>query len=126
MEVLSKQIFGEMYEYLTQVAAQPWYPVKGRPDMTLEITNTSVFNNSARDMSHLFILLKRGGVVHRIDYSASIGDLEVWRSDESVYIAPGDEYGFEIIGGAANDKVQVAIHGIMWSDKDILAISGGV
>ena len=120
MEVLSKQIFGEMYEYLTQNTGQPWYPIKGRPDMTLEIVNTSIYNASARDMSYLFIMLMRGGNVHRLDYAASVGDYEVWRSDESIYLAPGDEYGFQIIGGAVNDKVQIAVNGIMWSDKDIL------
>lgn len=110
-----------MYEYLTQTDPQQWYPVKGRPEMTLEITNTSIYNTAGANMTKLFILLKRGGVVHRIDYSATVGDLEVWRSAETVYLAPGDEYGLEIIGNANNDKVQVAIHGIMWSDKDILA-----
>jgi len=121
MEVLSKQIFGEMYEYLTMTTALKYFPVKGRPGMVLEIINTSIYNTDDDDMTALRIILKRGGIEHCIDYQATLEAFYVYRSDETIYLAPGDEYGFSIVGDTNNDKVQCAIHGIMWSDKDILA-----
>ena len=121
MEILSKQLFHPLYSFLMQTDPTYWFPIKGRPDMTLEVVNTSVYNESDGAATKLFIVIKRGGVFHLIDYYATLAAVTVWRSDKTVYIAPNDEYGLGIVGNANNDVVQFAVQGIMWSDKEILS-----
>jgi len=121
MEILSKQIFGEVYVYLALTTPLKYFPIKSRPGMVLEITNTSIYNTDADDMTALRIFVKRKGIEHTIDYEATLAGFNVWRSDEVIYLAPDDSYGFTITADTDNDVVQCAIHGIWWCDRDILA-----
>ena len=120
MEVLTKQPATIIYKYLSQVAETLWYPVHGRPGMVLEIVNTSIYNPTQTDMTKLFLVFQHNGILHRIQYYATLVSLTVFRSDSGLYIGPGDEYGFGIIGGAANDIVEFSVQYIEHIDKDII------
>jgi len=124
MEVLSKQIQTLKYKYLMQATEQPWFPIKGRPGMVLEVVNTSIYNVADADATELYVMVKRKGVIHRIDYQAILATITVFRSDSSVYLAPNDEYGFAIIGDTVNDVIEFSVTYVEWSDKEILTARG--
>lgn len=119
MEVLSKQVTNEQYKYLMPTAATQFFFVKGRPGMTLEITNLTIYVAGANNATKMFQLIKHNGAIHRIDYDSSITTLTTWRTEKTTYLVDGDEMGIEIKGGAALDPVEICVSYITWCDADI-------
>ena len=118
MKVKSDMPFHFNYSYLLAASAKQFFFLKGMAGHVLWIDYVSIYNPTANDFTHLYLLCRDKGVVTRCDYHASLATVTVKKFPADHYLSEGEEAGIEITGTAITDEVEVTVHGIRYKDED--------
>jgi len=93
-------------------------PIKARPDEVIIVHSISCYNNTQSNFTHLYKVLKRRGLVCRIDYVAALATVVVHLFDHDLYMIDGDEAGIALTPAAVGDTVQVTIQFMRLRDDE--------
>ena len=118
MKAKSDMSFHFDYSYLLAATARQFFFIKGRPDYVMWVDYISVYNPTANDFTHVYLLCKDKGVITRCDYAASLATITVKKFPADHYLVDGEELGIEITGTAITDVLEVVVHGLMMKDED--------
>lgn len=118
MKAHSNMPFHFWYHYKLEATAAQFFFIKGRPDMVMWVDYVSVYNPTANNFTHLYLIRKNRGEVCRCDYVASLNTKLVKRFPMDHYLVDGEEVGIEVVGSAATDTIDVAAHGLRFKDED--------
>ena len=114
----SNQILTEKYVYTMAAGENIFLPMKARPGEVLIIHSISVHNDTQSGFTHLYKILKRRGLVCRIDYVAALATIVTHLFDHDLYLIDGDECGIALTPSAAADTVQVTFQVIRMRDDE--------
>lgn len=118
IKILSNQVYTERYDYTMAADENIFLPIKAMPGEVLIIHSISVYNSSANKYGNMFKVMKRRGVLMRLDYLKELDDPGVKLFDQDIYLVDGDECGIALTPNAANDTVQVTFNCIRLIDAD--------
>lgn len=114
----SNQIYTERYDYTMIAGENIFLPIKARPGEVIIVHSISVYNDTQSGFTHLYKILKRRGLVSRIDYVAALATVVVHLFDHVLYLIDGDEAGIALTPSAAGDTVQVTFQTIRLIDAE--------
>lgn len=116
IEVKGKQVFHYDYTFQLNTTEKQFFFLTGREGAVLYIDYVSIYNPSANDYTHVYLLHKHRGKVDRCDYAAGLATVVVKKFTPDSYLADGMELGLAITGSATSDTIDVSVHGIMFKD----------
>lgn len=106
------------YTYKLETTATQFFFLQGRPGHVMWIDYVSVYNPTANNFTHLYLLCRERGEVERCDYVASLNTKLVKKFPADHYTVDGQEIGIEVVGSAATDTIEVVVHGLRMKDED--------
>ena len=114
----SNQILTEKYDYTMIVGENIFLPMKARPGEVLVVHSISVYNDTQSGFTNLYKILKRRGVVCRVDYVAALATIVTHLFDYDLYLIDGDECGIALTPSAAGDTVELTMQCLRMRDDE--------
>ena len=114
----SNQILTERYDYTMAANENIFLPMKARPGEVLVIHSISVHNDTQNGFTHLYKVLKRRGLICRIDYVAALATIVTHLFDHDLYLIDGDEGGIALTPSAAGDTVKLTMQCLRMRDDE--------
>ena len=105
----SNQILTEKYDYTMAAGENIFLPMKARPGEVLIVHLVSVYNPTQNQFTHIYKVLKRRGVLCRLNYTATLNTITVHRWATDIYMIDGDEGGIALTPSAAGDTVELTM-----------------
>ena len=118
LKIHSNMLINEHCHYTLAADENILLPIKARPGEVICVHAISIYNNSGGNYGACYKLLRTGGHLCRLDYTAGInaGVVRGWAVD--VYLRGNDECGVAITPAAAGDTVCVNFQVIRFKDDD--------
>ena len=114
----SNQIFTERYDYTMAAGAGAFFPVKARRNEVLIVHSLSLYNPTQNGFTHCYEVMRRRGVIHRLDYVATLATVTVHKFATEIYLVDGDEAGIILTPHTAGDIVQLTMQGMRFRDDE--------
>ena len=118
IEVNDGMPFHFSFTYKLETTEALFFFLQGRPGQVMWIDYVSVYNPTANNFTHVYLLCKDRGIVTRCDYKANCNTLVVQKFTADHYLTDHEELGIAITGSAATDTMEVTIHGIRLKNED--------
>jgi hypothetical protein len=100
------RILNDIYAYELDTTVQQFFPTKGRRGGILELVSATIYNSSGNAAANFYWLLKIKGVIRRVSRAANVNAKITSSYWKEIYLDDGDEWGFEIDGGAVGDVME--------------------
>jgi hypothetical protein len=114
----SNQILTERYDYIMVVGENIFLPMKARPGEVLVVHCISIYNPTQNQFTNLYKMLKRRGILYRLNHTATLNTKVVQRWATDIYMIDGDEGGIALTPSAAGDTVEVIMQCIRMRDDE--------
>ena len=114
----SEQIATEQYIYTCAAGENIFLPMKARRNEVLIIHNISIYNNSQANSTTCYKILRRRGILYRLNYVGAINAGVVHRWGVDIYLIDGDEMGIAYTPNAAGDTVQLVMQALRFRDDE--------
>lgn len=106
------------YVYKLEITEVEFYFIKGRAGHVMWIDYVSVYNPTANDFTHVYLLCKDQDGVSRCDYKANCNTKVVQKFTADHHLIEGEELGIAITGSDDEDTVEITVHGLRFKDED--------
>jgi len=114
----SEQIATEQYIYTCAAGENIFLPMKARRNEVLIIHNISIYNTSQDNSGTCYKILRRRGILYRLNYVGAINAGVVHRWGVDIYLIDGDEMGIAYTPNAAGDTVQLVMQALRFRDDE--------
>jgi hypothetical protein len=118
MKAKSDMVFHFKYTYYLATSEKNFFFMKGVPDQVLWVDYVSIYNPTANNFTHLYLINRIHGEVERCDYKASCNTKVVQKFPVDHYLNAGEELGVAVTGTATSDTIEVTVHGLRMKDED--------